>query len=87
VKTHFSLFGDSANLDASQLHGLRRPYHWLRNYFGRTRWNYQVMWVMYNFISFCIEILTILMLDRCTVCAEHNIGSKIILDAPDGTPG
>jgi hypothetical protein len=25
--------------------------------------------------------------DRCTVCAKHNIGSKIILDAPDGTPG
>jgi hypothetical protein len=24
--------------------------------------------------------------DRCTVCAEYNIGSKIILDAPDRTP-
>ena len=24
--------------------------------------------------------------DRCTVCAEHTIGSDIILDAPDGTP-
>ena len=24
--------------------------------------------------------------DRCPVCAEHTIGSKIILDAPDGTP-
>jgi hypothetical protein len=23
---------------------------------------------------------------RCTVCAERTIGSKIILDAPDGTP-
>jgi hypothetical protein len=23
---------------------------------------------------------------RCTVCAEHTIGSKIILDARDGTP-
>ena len=22
----------------------------------------------------------------CTVCAEHSIGSEIILDAPDGTP-
>jgi hypothetical protein len=22
---------------------------------------------------------------RCTVCAEHTIGSEIILDAPDGT--
>jgi hypothetical protein len=25
--------------------------------------------------------------DRCTVCAKHTIGMKIILDAPDGTPG
>ena len=24
--------------------------------------------------------------DRCTVCAKRTIGSKIILDAPDGTP-
>ena len=24
--------------------------------------------------------------DRCTVCVERIIGSKIILDAPDGTP-
>jgi hypothetical protein len=23
--------------------------------------------------------------NRCTVCAEHSIGSEIILDAPDGT--
>jgi hypothetical protein len=25
--------------------------------------------------------------DWCTVCAEHTIGSKIILDAPVGTLG
>jgi hypothetical protein len=24
--------------------------------------------------------------DRCTVCAEHTIGSKIVLHAPDETP-
>ena len=24
--------------------------------------------------------------DKCKVCAEHTIGSEIILDAPDGTP-
>jgi hypothetical protein len=23
---------------------------------------------------------------RCLVCAKHNIGSEIILDAPDGSP-
>jgi hypothetical protein len=28
----------------------------------------------------------ILMQDRCPVCAEHTIGSEIVLDAPYGTP-
>ena len=23
---------------------------------------------------------------RCMVCAEHTIGSEIVLDAPDGAP-
>jgi hypothetical protein len=33
-----------------------------------------------------LEIVVILMQDRCTVCAKRTIGSEIILDAPDGTP-
>ena len=32
------------------------------------------------------DIVLNLMQDRCTVCAEHTIGSEIILDVPDGTP-
>ena len=33
---------------------------------------------------FCLsDIVLILTQDRCTVCAERTIGSKIILDAPD----
>ena len=24
--------------------------------------------------------------DSCTVCAEHTLGSEIVLDAPNGTP-
>jgi hypothetical protein len=39
VDAHFGPFGDSANLDARWVHGLRRMYHRLRNHFGRTRWN------------------------------------------------
>ena len=27
-----------------------------------------------------------MMQDQCTICAERTIGSKIILDAADGTP-
>ena len=33
-----------------------------------------------------LDIVLILTQDRCTVCAEHTIGSEIILDAPDVTP-
>ena len=33
-----------------------------------------------------LEIVLILMQDRCTVCVEQTIGSEIILDAPDRTP-
>jgi hypothetical protein len=37
VDACFGLFGDSANLDAILVHGLRRTYHRLENRFGRTR--------------------------------------------------
>ena len=33
-----------------------------------------------------LDIVLILMQDRCTVCVERTIGSEIVLDAPDGTP-
>jgi hypothetical protein len=32
-----------------------------------------------------LEIVLILIQDRCTVCAERIISSEIILDAPDGS--
>jgi hypothetical protein len=32
------------------------------------------------------EIVLISTQDRCTVCAEHAIGSEIVLGTPDGTP-
>ena len=33
-----------------------------------------------------LEIVLVLVQDKCMVCAERTIGSKIILDAPDRTP-
>jgi hypothetical protein len=33
-----------------------------------------------------LEIVLILTLDICMVCAEHTIGSEIVLHAPDETP-
>ena len=40
VEARFGPFGDSANLDARLVNGLRRTYHRLDNHFGRTRWKY-----------------------------------------------
>ena len=41
--------------------------------------------LMWNLGSVCFEIVLILMQDRCTVCMEHKICSKINLDKPEGT--
>ena len=35
--------------------------------------------------SFYLEIVLILMQDRCTVCMEHTVCSEINLETPDGT--
>ena len=36
VEPRFGLFGDSANLDARQVHRLGRTYHMIGNHFGWT---------------------------------------------------
>jgi hypothetical protein len=33
-----------------------------------------------------LEIVLLLMQDWCTVCVDHTVGSKIGLEATDGTP-
>ena len=86
MDARFGPFADSANLDAILVHGSRLTYHRLGNHFGRTRCNSFVTWVMWNLTSFSLEIVLVSLQDRCTVCAEHTIGSKIISNTPDGTP-
>jgi hypothetical protein len=44
-----------------------------------------MMRLKWKLISVYLEIVLILTQDRCTVCIEHTIGSKIILGSPDGT--
>ena len=44
------------------------------------------MRLKWKLVSVSLEIVLMLSQDRCTVCVEHIIGSKIILDTPDGTP-
>jgi hypothetical protein len=43
------------------------------------------MWVMWNLVSVYLVIVSVSVQDRCTVCAEHTIGSEIVLDAHNGT--
>ena len=36
--------------------------------------------------SVYLEMVLVLVQEKCTVCAEPTIGSYILLDASDGTP-
>jgi hypothetical protein len=33
-----------------------------------------------------MEMMLVLVKDKCMVCAKHTIGSEIVLDALDSTP-
>jgi len=67
LKTRFGLFGDSGNIDARWVHGLRRTYHRLENRFGRTRWNSKATWVMWNLVLARSETVLASVQDRSTV--------------------
>jgi hypothetical protein len=41
---------------------------------------------MWSLVSVCLEIVLVSVQDMCTVSANHTVGSKIILDAPNDTP-
>jgi hypothetical protein len=60
--------------------------HMLRNCFGHPRWYSKVMRLKWKLDLVHLEIVLILMQDRCTVCTERIIGFEIVLDAPDRTP-
>jgi hypothetical protein len=38
-------------------------------------------------MSVCLDSLLVSVQDRCMVCTKRTIGSEIVLDAPEGTPG
>ena len=61
-------------------------HHSLRNHFGRTCWYTYVKRLKWKLGSVYLEMVLILMQDRCNVCMGHTICSEISLDAPDGTP-
>ena len=41
-----------------------------------------MMGVKWKLVSVRLDIVLVLVQDRCTVCVKHTIGSEIILDAP-----
>ena len=84
VEPRFDLFRDSVSVGARLVHSLRRMYHRLGNSFGCTRWNSLVTWVMWNLVLIRLEIVLVLVQDRCMVCSKQ--GSEVILTAPARTP-
>ena len=65
---------------------MHQMYDRLRTCFGHTQWYFMVMRLKWKLDSIYLQIELILTQDRCTVCAERTVGSKVILDTPDGTP-
>jgi hypothetical protein len=53
---------------------LRQTYDRVRNHFGCTRWYSKLTRLKWKLVPVHLEIVLILMKDRCTVCAEHIIG-------------
>jgi hypothetical protein len=45
-----------------------------------------VTWVLWNLVLIYLVKVLVSVQDRCMVCAKHNIGFEIILDALDGSP-
>jgi hypothetical protein len=83
MESRFGLFRNSVSFGARYVHGLRLMHHNLRNHFGSTvgtsvrlKWKRGLIY---------LEIVLILMQDRCMICNEHTICLEINLDAPNGT--
>jgi hypothetical protein len=95
AEARFSTFVDNVLCRCMIGHGLSQMYHRLGNRYGCTRRNCKVTLVMWNLISVRLEtvllsvrldIVEIMLQDRCMFCVECTIGFEIILDPPDGTP-
>jgi len=85
MESLYGLFRNSVSFGARYVHGLRLMHHSLRNHFGSTCWYFgeEAHWKLG---LICLEIVQILMQDRCIICKEHTICLEINLDAPNGTP-
>jgi hypothetical protein len=64
------------------VHSLHQTYHRLSNRFGCTRWYFEVTRLKWKLILVHLDIVLLLMQDRCIIYTELTIGSKIILVTP-----
>ena len=85
MESRFGLFRRSVSIGARYVHGLCLMHQSLRNHFGSTC-RYFVKRLNWKLGLICLEIVLILMRDRCMICKEHTICLEINLDAPNGTP-
>jgi len=85
MESLFGLFRNSVSFGARYVHGLHLMHQSIRNYFGSTNWYFgeEAQWKLG---LICLEIVQILMQDRCMIYMEHTICLEINLDAPNGTP-
>ena len=85
VEARFGLFGDSFNLDARYIGA---QFAWNVPYARKSIWTHPMELLddmcYRNLSSVCLEIMLILMQDRCMLCMEHTICLEINLDATDG---
>jgi hypothetical protein len=61
-------------------------HHSLRNHFGHTCWHSWVKKLKWYLGLVYLEIVLVLMQDRCMLCMEHTVCLEINMDAPDETP-
>jgi hypothetical protein len=59
VEADFDLFGDSFNLGARKVDGLHLMYHGHGNRFGHTRLYSYVMYVKWELVSVCLDIVVV----------------------------
>ena len=85
MESRFGLFRNSASFGARYVHGLRLMHHSIRNHFGSTCWYFREE-AQVEARLICLDIVLILIQDRCMICKEYTICLEINLDAPNGIP-
>jgi hypothetical protein len=85
VESRFGPFGDSVSFRARYVHGFRQNVPQAQKSFWMHRMALLGVRLKWKLVSVYLEIVLILIQDRCTVCAKRTVGSEIILGAPDGT--